>query len=121
MTATLDVDCLMVTRHALDRYIEKRGGGRNRDMAFADRKLRELLRKAEGKSSPIFLTQGRAVRRYVTGGFAFITSADNSTLITVYPFSPAAPQSHGGSRRARHGRRPMRSFGAVDEYEEEVA
>lgn len=109
----LDVDRLSISRHALERYVERRHGN-GTSWAEADAAMRRMLRGCTTQRPAVFCAKGDPVRRYTASGFAFIVSADHSTLITVYPWRDRR-RSHAGPRR-----RP-RADDWLTEWEEGVA
>ena len=83
----LDPWNVRLTKHVIDRYMERRGwpaSARNR--ADAELAIRNLLARCANKKAPIHIRPGRtAVRRYRSGGMCWIVTADNSTVITFWP------------------------------------
>lgn len=81
----IDPDTIHISRHALSRYCERRGWAAD-DHVEADRTIRKLLQRVAHKNPPIAVVNGHTPsRRYISGGMAWVTSADATTLITFYP------------------------------------
>lgn len=99
----LDPDRIDITRHALMRYLERRGQSATvANFAHADAKLRDLLSRVPcGSTPPVECRAGETpARRYMAGGFTFIVAADHSTLITFYEAKRSGPK-----KPKRYGRR----------------
>jgi hypothetical protein len=79
--ATLDPETVKITRHALERYTERRHGA---SYVLAEAKIRKLLGRCSTQSPPVQVRPEGATRRYRCGSFVFIVSADCSTVITMW-------------------------------------
>lgn len=85
----LDPGRIHISRHALERYMERRGWQHGPEKeAEAERAMRWLLLDVAHQRPPIFTLNGYCSRRFVGGGMAWIVAADFSTLITFYPIRP---------------------------------
>lgn len=79
----LDPDTIHLTRHAVSRYLERRNWPASYAYTVeAEHKLRDLLDRCATQNPPLRWSQGRACRRYQTGGNVFVVDPDNTTVIT---------------------------------------
>jgi hypothetical protein len=81
-----------VTRHAVDRYLERRSTTLSREQIAE--KLIDMLASSIGDSGP--------GRRFVIGEIVLITNAEVDTIITVYR-QPRGSAARKARRRARRG------------------
>lgn len=93
----MNVDTIQVTRHALDRYVERRGG----TWESADEAIRDMLDRVAHKNPPVQLRSGLSPSRtYMVGEWQFVVSADKLAVITCYPRRTTG-QGKGKRRRKR--------------------
>lgn len=101
--SVLDPYGIRISRHALDRYCERRGWAKNgTQREIADACIRELLTRCVSQRPPAAMIGGHntTTRRYKVGNLAFITSADHSVLITVYLLEQNAKKRDRKRRKA---------------------
>jgi len=87
----LDPHTVRLTRHVVDRYMERRGWPTSDEISRLDAEatIRNLLSRVAHKNPPMFKKPGElAVRRYVHGELAWVVDANNTTVITFYPHTP---------------------------------
>lgn len=104
----LDPGTIRLTRHVVDRYIERRGWAIPADdaeasaiRADADWTIRTLLERVARQNPSLWQKPGSpAVRRYVHGNLAWITDANSTTVITFYAHDPKHAHRNA-SRKAR--------------------
>lgn len=82
----IDPEGCTLTWHAIGRYAARRKGA---TVQWAENGLRRLLaRAADQPMPPLEYRQGRLGRRYTVGDICLVLSADNGTVITIYPLDP---------------------------------
>ena len=92
----LDYLTMTISRHAIDRYLERRGGDASDALERddADWAIRDLLSRVAHRNEPIYQdAEGRQCRRYVVGELAFLISTDCETVITMYTHNPNRPKA----------------------------
>lgn len=94
-----DPDTIRISRHALERYGERRHGG-------GEAGLRRMLGRCADRNPPLFLSRAHGPgRRYTWGQFTFVTDADSQTVITVYKRGNEGARAVDRNRCARQARR----------------
>jgi len=99
MSETLVATEVTISKHALDRYMERRKwqAGREGEACLA---IREILSRIDGKQAPI--SQARTSksfgRRIAQGELMLVFSTDYKVLITFYERKPRSVK-RAGSRK----------------------
>lgn len=100
----LDPSTVYLTRHVVDRYMERRGWPVADQIARLDAEatIRQLLGRVAHQNPALWQKAGApAVRRYVHGDLAWITDANSAKVITFY--------HHDKRSTVRNHRRKQRS------------
>lgn len=97
--ATLDPQHVVISNHALLRYMERRGTS---DRRHAERALRGLLARVAHQCPPIIVRTGHTPsRRFRCGGIDVVVSADCQTVITLYHNADVTGRARQARRRGR--------------------
>lgn len=96
---------IRLSRHAVDRYMERRGWAQS--YAYrqdAEAALRNLLARCSHQNPPVKLVKGNACRLYQSGDFRFVVSTDQCVVITCHHVGMRPQDRKRRSKAARKAR-----------------